>query len=187
PAAPVRTSDRPGKSTLVCTNGAFVTGSDPEVVSVKLTLAVEIFALMMLCAKFTLNSVLPKKLLLAWPFESVGVVLPDKSEPPPEATVHVTVTPGCGWPWAFLTSTTIGACAAKFWAATCPSPETIEMVWAEATAPVIRETENTARSVVLENCIIASFLLRYWNQTAWDRTRGRNKYNTLGGQKVVKN
>src|SRR5262245_45751041 len=44
----------------------------------------------------------------------------------------------------------------KFWGATCPSPETIDIVWAEAVATVIRETTRTSRNIFLENCIIAS-------------------------------
>ena len=118
-----------GKFTVAWTNGALAAvGSTPEVVSVKFTLPVGMLAVMMDCAKFTLNSVLPKKLLLAWPFTSVIVVAPDNSEPAPDVIVHVTVTPAWGCPWTFFTTTTMGTCAAKFWAAICPSPERTDMV-----------------------------------------------------------
>src|SRR5437879_5261116 len=119
PAGPLTTSERLGKATSALTNGALAAvGSAPDVVSVKFTLPPDMLAVMVLWRKFTPPlSVLPRNLLLACPFESVGVVLPNNNDPCPDAIAHVTVTPACGWPWASFTTTIMGVCAAKFCAA----------------------------------------------------------------------
>ena len=51
-------------------------------------------------------------------------------------SVQFTVTPGMGWPWAFFATTINGLGNWKFWAAACPSPDTTDRVWAEATRDV---------------------------------------------------
>ncbi len=71
--------------------------SNPEVVSVKLTLDPAALAMIIVCVKLRLKSVAPRNELEVIPFESVVVVKPLRSEPCP-FKVHVTGVPGTGWP-----------------------------------------------------------------------------------------
>src|SRR5215472_16731090 len=145
--------------------------SMPEVVWVKLTLEPPALAVTMVCVKLRLKSVAPRNWLLDIPFASVVVVRPLESEPWP-LRLQVTGWPATGWPCPLRTTTTIGFCGILFWRVTWPSPETIDINWADTVPAVSKESRKIPGNNLLEKCIMTSLFLCYANRQLGIRTRG---------------